>query len=134
MIRNPCFFLYKGQGISKNGNTTLLLQYFWISFLSLVFLLTKKLILGWKTFWQSVRKVLRAVWSVRRFVHMGKEETFLCWKLRIGMARVFLIITYSWELRIQKLKNFWEFSHKLFWKKKYQPLLCPDDISTPFDS
>ena len=126
-------FLYKWQGISKNGNTTLLLQYFWMNFWSLVFLLTKKLILECKTVWQSVRKVLWPVWSVRAFVHIRKEDTFLYWKLRIGMARIFLIITYSWELKIWKLKNFWEFSHKLFWNKRYQPLLCPNDVCPPFD-
>ena len=93
-------FLYKWQGISKNGNTTLLLQYFLINFWSLVFLLTKKLILECKTVWRSVRKVLWPVWSVRAFVHIRKEDTFLYWKLRIGMARIFLIITYSWELKI----------------------------------
>ena len=39
-------------------------------------LLIKKLILGSKTIWQSMRKFPRSVWSVRTFPHMDKEETF----------------------------------------------------------
>ena len=52
-------------------------------------LLTRKLILGCKTFSQSKRKFLRAVWSVITFPHMDKEETFLSWKLHIGMIWIF---------------------------------------------
>ena len=39
-------------------------------------LLIKKLILGSKTIWQSLRKFPCAVWSVRTFLNLDKEETF----------------------------------------------------------
>ena len=61
-------------------------------------LLIRKLILGCKTIWQSMRKFLWAVWSVSTFPHMGKEETFLSWKLHISMVWIFY--TFSLELKI----------------------------------
>ena len=63
-------------------------------------LLIKKLILECDTIWQSMRKFLRVVWSVSTFPHMEKEETFLSWKLNIGMVWIFLIITFSLDLKI----------------------------------
>ena len=42
----------------------------------LLFILIKKLILGWKTIWKSMRKFPRAIWCVRTFPHMNKQESF----------------------------------------------------------
>ena len=52
-------------------------------------LLIKKLILGCKTIWQSMRKFPCAVWIVSAFPHMRKEETFFSWKLNIGTVWIF---------------------------------------------
>ena len=59
-------------------------------------LLIKKLILGCDTIWQSMRKFLWAVWSVSTFPHMDKEETFLSWKLHIGMVWIFSLDLKIW--------------------------------------
>ena len=53
-------------------------------------LLIKKLVLGSKIIWQGMRKFPCAVWSLRTFPHMNKEEIFFSWKLHIGMAWLFL--------------------------------------------
>ena len=53
-------------------------------------LLLKKLILGSKTIWQSVRKFLCAIWSVRIFPHMDEKEKTFSWKLQVGMVWIFL--------------------------------------------
>ena len=45
-------------------------------FIVLFCLYIKKLILGCKTVWQSMRKSPCAVWSVSTFPHMDKEEAF----------------------------------------------------------
>ena len=87
-------------------------------------LLIKKFILGCDTIWQSMGKFLWGVGSVNTFPHMDKEEKFLSSKLHIGMVSNFY--TFSLDLKIEELKNFWE--------KRYQLLPSPNDICTPFDS
>ena len=49
-------------------------------------LLIKKLMLGSKTIWQSMRKFPCAIWSVRVFPHMDKEEIFFSQKLHVDMV------------------------------------------------
>ena len=71
-------------------------SYFLFFMFSLFCLL--KLILGYDTIWQSMRKFLWAVWSVSTFPHMDKEETFLSWKLHIDMVWIFY--TFSLDLKI----------------------------------
>ena len=61
-------------------------------------LLTKKLILGCDTIWQSMRKFPGAVWIVSTLPDMDKEETFLSWTLHIGMVWIFY--TFSSDLKI----------------------------------
>ena len=76
------FIWVKERACFKNSKTSLLLQHFWC----LVLLLIKKLILGSKTICTSMKKFPCAVWSVRTFPYMDKEETFLSWKQHIGMV------------------------------------------------
>ena len=94
------------------------------SFGVLFCLLIKKFILGCDTIWQSIGKFLWGVGSVSTFPHMDKEEKFVSSKLHIGMVSKFY--TFSLDLKIEELKNFWE--------KRYQRLPSPNDICTPFDS
>ena len=70
-------------------------------------LLIKKLILECDTIWQSMRKILRAVWRVSTFPHMDKEETFRSWKLHIDMVWIFLYLF----IRPENLKS--KFSENL---------------------
>ena len=79
-------------------------------------LLIQKLILGCETIWQSMRKFLWAVWSVSIFLDMNKEETFLFWKLYIGMVWIFY--TFSLDLKTWELKNFWKFRCTNFSERK----------------
>ena len=61
-------------------------------------LLIEKLILGWDTIWQSIRKFLWAVWIMSKFPHLDKEETFHSSKLHIDMVSIFY--TFSLYLKI----------------------------------
>ena len=65
-------------------------------------LLIKKLILGCKTIWQSMRKFPYPVWSVSTFPHMDKEETFFSWRLHIGIVWIFqnFLVIFSVDLKI----------------------------------
>ena len=58
----------------------------------------KRLILGCDSIWQSMRKFPWAVWVFSTFPDMDKEETFLSWKLHIGMVWIFY--TFWLDLKI----------------------------------
>ena len=107
--------MFKRQNMSKSGNTSLLLQHFWIIFGALFCLFIKKLILECDTIWQRMRKFLQAAWSVRTFLHMDKEETFLSWKLHIDMVWIFY--TFSLDLKIWTY-ILWKFSCFNFSERK----------------
>ena len=64
-------------------------------------LIIKKLILGCKTIWQSIRKFPCAVWSVSTSSY-GQRRNIFSWKLHICMVWIFLIITFSLDLKIKK--------------------------------
>ena len=91
-------------------------------------LLIKKLILESETIWQSIKMFPCAVWSVRAFLHMDKEEMIFSWKLHIGM--VWIVLDNYLFIRPENSKASLKFSHKLFLKKRYELLLCPNDIHT----
>ena len=78
-------------------------------------LLIKKLILGSKIIWQSMRKFPCAVWSVRAFPNTWTEKNFF-----------FLQI--SWNFNIYK--QVCKLSNKLFWEKRYELFLRPNDMQT----
>ena len=78
-------------------------------------LLIKKLILGSKIIWQSMRKFPCAVWSVRAFPNTWTEKNFF-----------FLQI--SWNFNIYK--QVCKLSDKLFWEERYELFLCPNDMHT----
>ena len=82
-------------------------------------LLIKKLILGCKTIWQSMR-------SVSTLPHMDKEEAFFFLKTAYWHGQNFLD-DYLF-IRSENLKTSLKFSHKLFWENRL--LLCPNDIQT----
>ena len=64
-------------------------------------LIIKKLILGCKTIWQSIRKFPCAVWSVSTSSY-GQRRNIFSWKLHTCMVWIFLIITFSLDLKIKK--------------------------------
>ena len=72
--------------MSKNDNTSYCFSIFGLIFDVFFCLLIKKIILGTDTIWQSMTKFLWAVWSVSTFPGMDKGETFLSWKMHIGMG------------------------------------------------
>ena len=75
-------------------------------------LLIKKLILGSKTIWQSMRKSPCAVSSVRTFPNMSKEESFFSRNCRLVWSDSFKVIIFSLDFNFEK--QVCKFSHKLF--------------------
>ena len=70
-------------------------------------LLIKKLILGSKTNSQNMRKFPCAVWSVKTFPHMDKEETFFFFFLDIGMVWLFVdSYIFSWYCKLSWIELF----------------------------
>ena len=77
-----------------------------------------------------------AVWSVRAFPHMNKEETFfflenctLLWsETFLSFLITFLLVIFFnyFFIRPESLK----ISLKIFWEKRYRLLLCPNHTHT----
>ena len=72
----PLFVCVKDRACLKLAITAYCFTTFGSIFGVLFCLLIKKLILGSKTIWQSMRKFLCGVWSVRTFLHVDKDEAF----------------------------------------------------------
>ena len=100
-----CLFGYKALFVCVKDRTCLRVaipaycfSIFGSIFDALFCLLIKRFILGCDTIWKSMGKFLWAAWSVSTLPHMDKEETFLSWKLHIGMVGIFY--TFSLDLKI----------------------------------
>ena len=130
LIIKLCLFTCERQDMSKDSNICLQPHHFWINVIFSLFI--KKLMLGGKTIWKSMRKFPCAVWSGRTFTHMNNEETFFFSKLHIGMIWIFS--DKHLFIRPQNLKISLKDLTTNFFERKCIGFSCFQIIYTPYDS
>ena len=89
----------------------------------------KKLILGSKTIWQSMRKFPCEIWSLATFGQRRNIETFFLEKYMLAWFEFFLDNYFFMRPRNQ----IWKFNHKYFWMKYIsfcyvQKIYAPNDF------